>query len=193
MSGHNHSFEDVEAYVAKFDSPERDEWQKPEEVLDFINLKNSDILADIGAGTGYFSVRAAKRLNPGKVLAVDSEPNMLEYLRKRAFNLGIKNIETVLSVHHQVNLPQMANVILLVGTFHHIEERNTYFAELRKSLAPEGKLIIIENKAGTPIEPPAEMVVTPEQVVEELKSAGFNLIAESTTLPYQSMQKFESC
>ncbi len=191
MSGHNHSFEDVEAFVAKFDSPDRDEWQKPEEVLDFINLKTADILADLGAGTGYFSVRAAKRLTEGKVLAVDSEPKVLEYLEKRALNLGLKNIDIVLSGHHQIKLPQKANAILMVGTFHHIERREQYFAKLKKQLSPGGKLIIIENLGGTPIEPPAELQVTPEQVIVELKSAGFKLACQSSMLPYQSMQMFE--
>jgi tRNA G46 methylase TrmB len=77
-------FEDADKWAKEFDNPERDAWQKPEEILDSLHLKRTSIVADIGAGTGYFSVRIAKRVLEGKIFAADVEPDMVHYLGERA-------------------------------------------------------------------------------------------------------------
>lgn len=188
---HNHSFQNVEEFAAKFDDPSRDEWQKPDEMFDFIGLKETDKFAEIGAGTGYFCVRAAKRLKEGLVYAVDSEPNMLQYIEKRAAELGLSNIKTYRANHNDSLLPEPVDIILIVNTYHHIEDRTNYFSKLKGSLAPKGKLVIVEGKAETPMEPPKELRVTKQQIAAELAGAGYHNTAESSALPYQSLQMFQ--
>ena len=80
----HHRFEDAEKWAKEFDNPERDAWQKPEEILDALHLQRTSLVADIGAGTGYFSVRIARRIPEGKIFAADTEPNVVRYLGERA-------------------------------------------------------------------------------------------------------------
>lgn len=195
--GHAHghgatgNFKNVEELAAKFDDPSRDEWQKPEEILDFIQLKPTDKFADIGAGTGYFSTRAARRLQDGTVLAIDSEPEMLNYIQKRAVKDGLSNVKTLRIDNNRITLPEQVDVLFLLNTFHHIDDRIAYFCNLKPWLKSGGKLIIVEGKLGTPMEPPEELRVTTEQIVSELKAAGYGLVSESDILPYQSLQMFK--
>jgi tRNA G46 methylase TrmB len=79
----HHRFEDAEKWAKEFDNPERDAWQKPEEILDALRLQRTSLVADIGAGTGYFSVRIAKHIPEGKIFAADIEPDMVRYLIQR--------------------------------------------------------------------------------------------------------------
>jgi len=186
-----HAFQNVEEFAAKFDDPSRDEWQKPDEIFKFIELQESDKLAEIGAGTGYFCIRAAGHLKNGQIYAVDSESKMLEFIDKQAATLGITNIKTCKSSHSAIALPEKVDAILLVNTYHHIDDRKNYFSVLKKHLAPKGKLVIIEGKPGTPMEPPQELRVTDKQIIAELKGAGFSLTSESSVLPYQYLQMFQ--
>lgn len=190
-NSHNHSFSRVKDYVERFDSPSRDEWQKPEEVLDFIELRNTDKLADVGAGTGYFSIRAAQRLSHGIVYAVDAESNMLDYLNKRALESNLRNIETLKCEIGHLVLPEVVDVILLVNVYHHIHDRSNYFSNLRKWLSTNGKLVIIEGKLGTPMEPPPQHRLSPGQIEDELRSTKFIEMKNSSILPYQSLQLFK--
>lgn len=191
-SGSHGHFRNVEEFVAKFDDPSRDEWQKPEDVLNFIGLKTNDKIADIGAGTGYFSIRAAKRVQNGLVYSIDSEQEMLNYLEKRAASNGLSNIKVCKSDGANMSLPELVDVVLLVNAFHHIHDRTTYFTKLKENLRPGGKVIIIEGKNGTQMEPPEEFRMEPGQITKDLTEANYELIAESDILPYQSLQMFSS-
>jgi ubiquinone/menaquinone biosynthesis C-methylase UbiE len=132
-----HSFEDVDRWVAEFESPERDRQQKPDEVVAALKLRSSDRIADIGAGTGYFTRRFAKSAAGGTVYAVDLEPNMLRYIAKRARTEGQKNVVPVLGLPESPMLPpDSVDVIFICNTIHHIEERSAYYAVLREILAP---------------------------------------------------------
>jgi ubiquinone/menaquinone biosynthesis C-methylase UbiE len=187
---HSRPFQNADEFAAKFDDPSRDEWQKPDEIFNLIDLKDTDKLADIGAGTGYFTIRGAKRVPNGLVYAVDAEPEMLSYIHKRAKGLGLNNIKTCQSHHHQVMLPEPVQAILIVNTYHHIDDRSAYFTSLKRWLAPNGQLVIVEGKPGTPMEPPPQLRVAQQQIVTELEQVGYSLCKESTALPYQSLQIF---
>src|SRR5689334_23764588 len=89
---HQHSFGDAQKWAHVFDDPARDAWQKPHEVIQALALKPGASVADIGAGTGYFSARLAKMLPQGKVYAVDVEPDMVRYLAERAKRDGLANV-----------------------------------------------------------------------------------------------------
>jgi len=178
-------FEDADKWAKEFDNPERDAWQKPEEILDALHLKPTSIVADIGAGTGYFSVRIAKRIPDGKIFAADIEPDMVSYLGERAHREHLTNLVPVLATAGAANLPEPVDVVLVVDTYHHIGNRPQYFAKLKSSLRPGGWLAIVDFKADSPSGPPAQYRISPEKITEELNAAGYSLLETLQFLPRQ--------
>lgn len=181
----HHRFGDAEKWAKEFDNPERDAWQKPEEVVDALKLSPRSAVADIGAGTGYFSVRIAKRIPEGKLFAADVEPDMVRYLGERARREHLANLIPVQAAADTANLPEPADLIFIVDTYHHIGNRMEYFAKLRSSLRPDGRLAIVDFKADSPSGPPAGHRIPPERVTEELKAAGYTLAETPEFLPRQ--------
>ena len=144
--GFHRRFDNAEKWAKEFDNPERDAWQKPEEVLDALHLQPTSLVADIGAGTGYFSVRIAKRVPEGKIFAADVEPDMVRYLGARAEREHLANLTPVQARTDATNLPEPVDLILVVDTYHHIDDRTRYFAALQSSLRPGGRLVIIDSR-----------------------------------------------
>jgi ubiquinone/menaquinone biosynthesis C-methylase UbiE len=187
-----HSFADVERYAKTFDDPARDAWQMPDRVVAALGLKRGDSVADLGAGTGYFTVRLAKSPAALKVYGADIEPAMVEYLRHRAMREGLKNIVPVLAAGDRANLPEPVNVVLIVDTYHHIANRVAYFTNLKKSLKPGGSLAVIDFKKGAPDGPPEEFRFTPDQIKAELGQAGYTLKTQHDFLPRQMFLIFQA-
>jgi SAM-dependent methyltransferase len=187
----HHRFEDAEKWAKEFDNPERDTWQKPEEILDALHLQRSSLVADIGAGTGYFSVRIAKRIPEGKIFAADIEPDMVRYLGERARREHLINLVPVQASADAVNLPEPVDVALVVDTYHHIGNRTQYFAKLKSSLRPAGRLVIVDFKADSPNGPPVRHRISPERVTQELKAAGYALVDTLQFLPRQYCLVFD--
>jgi SAM-dependent methyltransferase len=183
--GMHHSFANAEQWAKQFDGPDRDAWQKPDEVLDALRLAPNAIVADLGAGTGYFSVRIAKRAPQGKVFAVDIEPDMLRYLGERKHHEHLPVLQPVQASADAANLPEPVDLVLVVDTYHHIDNRTAYFAKLGQSLRPNGRLAIIDFKLDAPEGPPPEFRVPPEKVTAELEAAGYRLVATHPFLPRQ--------
>ncbi len=183
--GFHHSFSQAEVWAKEFDDPSRDAWQKPDQVLDALTLDRKALVADIGAGTGYFSVRLAKRVTEGKVFAIDVEPDMLRYLSERAHREHLNNVFPVVANQESPNIPDAVDVILIVDTYHHIDDRPAYFSRLKKSLRPQGRLAIVDFKPDSPEGPPPEHRIPVEKVTEELKAAGYSLVAAHSFLPRQ--------
>ena len=142
-------------WAKEFDNPERDAWQKPDEILDALHLQHNSLVADIGAGTGYFSVRIAKRIPEGKIFAADIEPDMVRYLGERARREHLINLVPVQASADAVNLPEPVDVALVVDTYHHIGNRTQYFAKLKSSLRPAGRLVIVDFNADFPTARPS--------------------------------------
>jgi cyclopropane fatty-acyl-phospholipid synthase-like methyltransferase len=184
-------FDDAEKWAKEFDNPERAEWQKPDEVVDALGLKPAMSVADIGAGTGYFAVRIAKRVAQGKVFAADVEPDMVRYLGERAGHERLANLVPVQAGADAANLPEPVDLILVVDTYHHIGNRTQYFAKLQASLRPGGRLVIIDFKADSPNGPPPQHRIPPEKVAEELAAAGYTLSEMHTILPRQYFLVFQ--
>lgn len=187
----HHRFDDAERWAKVFDDPERDAWQMPEAVLDFMRLADDAAVADLGAGTGYFSVRLAHRLPRGKVFAVDIEPKLLEHLAQRAAKAKLTNVETVLAEASDPKLPSGLDAVLVVDTYHHISERVSYFERVRKQLKPDGRVVIVDFRLGDlPVGPPDEHKISRDQTHTELEAAGFQLCDELKSLPYQYVLSF---
>ena len=180
-----HRFDDAERWAHVFDDPKRDAWQKPHEVIQALALKPDAVVADIGAGTGYFAVRLATMVPQGRVYAVDVEPDMVEHLARRAKREKRDNLIAVQATAQDARLPEKADVILLVDVYHHIDQRDRYFSQLRASLKPGGRLAIVDFRIDSPAGPPKSARIAPDRVVAELKAAGYSLTQQHDFLPRQ--------
>ena len=182
---HRHSFGDAEKWAHVFDDPERDAWQKPHEVIQALALEPGAAVADIGAGTGYFSARLANMLKTGRVYAVDIEPGMVKYLAERAKREGLANLVPVSGASGSPNLPAKVDLALFVDVYHHVDARERYFRDLRKALNPGGRVAVIDFRLDSPEGPPKAARIAPERVKAEMKKAGYVLEAEHSFLPRQ--------
>jgi predicted methyltransferase len=189
---HQHSFGDAEKWAKIFDDPKRDAWQKPHEVIQALKLKADAIIADIGAGTGYFAVRFAHMVPQGKVYGVDTEADMVKHLAERAKREGLKNLSAVTGKPDDPRLPEKADLIVMVDVYHHIDGRESYFRRLQESLRPGGRIAIIDFRLDSPQGPPKSARIAPERVKNELKAAGFVLAGEHTFLPNQYFLVFRT-
>jgi len=190
----HHAFNDPAKWAKIFDDPERDAWQKPNDVVAALELKPGMTAADLGAGTGYFTAPLSRAVGPkGAVLSIDPEPEMVEYLGKRAHREGLTNVVPVLALYEDPFLPPgRVDRVLIVDTYHHIDDRQTYFRRLGANLAPGGRVAIVDfHKRPLPVGPPPEAKLDREVVVAEMEKAGFRLAAEPTFLPYQYFLVFE--
>ena len=187
---HEHAFGDATKWSKVFDDPKRDAWQKPHEVIQALALKPDAVVADIGAGTGYFAVRLAHMVPKGRVYAVDTEPDMVKHLAERAKTNGLQNLTAVAATPDDARMPDKADVVLLVDVYHHIEKREIYFRRLGDSLKPGGRIAIIDFKLDSPRGPPKAGRVAPERVKAELKSAGYEIVQEHAFLPDQYFMIF---
>ena len=184
----HHSFADVEHWVGVFDDPKRDEWQKPAAVVRALEIARGMTVADLGAGTGYFSHYLSAAVGPrGSVLAVDPEANMVAHLRERAEREHTENVVPILASLDNPRLPVgSVDLVLIVDTYHHLDDRLTYLHALQRFLRPRGRVAVIDwHKRPLPVGPPPEHKLAREQVVEEMTKAGYRLVAEPDILPYQ--------
>jgi cyclopropane fatty-acyl-phospholipid synthase-like methyltransferase len=185
-----HRFDNPEGLAKSFDDPKRDAWQMPDRVIGALGLKGSMSVADIGAGTGYFTVRLAKAAPGATVYAVDIEPKMVEHLKTRAAAEHLAHVVPVLASASSPNLPKAVDVVLIVDTYHHLPNRTTYFSGLRKSLTATGKIAIVDFRKEAPEGPPAEFRFTPKQIEDEMRQAGYKLDAAYDFLPRQHFLVF---
>jgi SAM-dependent methyltransferase len=155
-------------------------------------LKPDAIVADIGSGTGYFSVRFAHMVPKGRVYGVDTEPGMVKHLADRAKREGLKNVTAVAGKPGDPRLPEKADLVILVDVYHHVENREQYFRQLQKSLRPGGRLAIIDFRMDSPEGPPKSARIEPDRVKAELKRAGYALAQEHAFLPNQYFLVFQS-
>ena len=183
--GHQHSFRDAEKWSHIFDDPKRDAWQKPHEVIQALALRPEARIADLGAGTGYFTARLARMLPRAKIYAVDIEPDMVRYLEARARREGLSNVASVQGAPADPRLPEKVDLVLLVNVYHHIEAREGYFRRLREALRPGGRIAIVDFKLDSPVGPPRAGRIALEAVRAEMKAAGYTESAMHGFLPYQ--------
>ena len=179
-----HHFDPRESAL-RWDDPKRDLWQLPDRVIAMLHVKPGQVAGDIGAGTGYFSVRLAKLRAAPTVYAVDIQPSMVKYLQERVATEGLPNVIPVQAAADQPNLPEPVDVILMVNAYHHIGDRVAYFKKLAAAIKPGGRVAIIDFKPHSPVGPPKEFRFPPEQFKSEMGQAGYALEVEHAFLPRQ--------
>ena len=184
---------DPAAYMAALEDPDRDVYQKPHEVIEALRLRSGEIVADIGAGSGYFALRLARHVgSSGHVYAVDVSPDMIRRLNERIHEAGLVNISTILASPDNPLLPRPADRFLFVNVWHHIEDRARYLALMKKMLKPGGQIVMIDfHKRDLPVGPPAAMKIAREDLLKQMQGHGFKIREEHTFLPYQYFVVFE--
>jgi predicted methyltransferase len=200
MAGHHrphdmqHRFEDAEAWAKHFDDPQRDAWQRPEAVIESLELAPDAVVADIGAGTGYFTVRLARAVPQGRVIATDVEPDMVRYIEERAAKASLSNVTALKTAHDAPGLPEPVDVVFLCDVVHHVADRPGFFAAVTDELREGGRVVIVDFKPdapeGTP-GPPARHRLSVDALKDELGRAGLKLLhADAEILPYQYVAVF---
>jgi ubiquinone/menaquinone biosynthesis C-methylase UbiE len=167
---------------------ERETEEHPDEAIEALDLKPGMNVADVGAGTGYMSIRMARKVAPdGKIYANDLQPEMLKMLKKNAAAANVTNIETVQGSVERTNLPKgQMDLILMVDVYHELSEPERMLRDLKQALKPDGRLVLIEYRGEdphVPIQNTHKMTVT--QVKTELEAEGFVLGPVIETLPTQ--------
>ena len=184
---HHHRFDDAASWSKVFDDPERDAWQRPADVVAAMAIAPGMTVADVGAGTGYFEPYLSRAVGPeGKVVAVDIEPDMVRWLAERAKREGLANVEVVRGAAADPNLPSGSiDRVLVVDTWHHLDDRGAYAKKLAASLRPGGVVIVVDFTKESPHGPPPKARLAAEEVTADLAQAGLATRPLAVGLPHQ--------
>lgn len=184
-------YDNPEAMIATFEADSRDEWQMPERVVRSLQIDDkSAVIADIGAGSGYFTRRLAAEVPEGKVYAVDVDSTFEDYILDNREAWGTPNIEPRLAHYDDPMLPDGGiDLVFTANTYSFIRDRPGYFRKVRRALSPGGRLVIIDYRpeAQVPVQnaPEPRFRVAETTVVHELTTAGFRVERSETFLPHQ--------
>jgi len=168
--------------------PKRATWQKPDWVVRALGLRRGQVVAEIGSGPGYFTLRLARAVGPsGRVYAVDPEPSVLDVLRQRLRRFGIHNVTPVLGLGDDPLLPPGAcHLALIVNAYHHFEDGPALLRRLARSLVARGRVVNIDwATRETPVGPPLERRVAAAAFLRDARRVGFTLTGERRALPHQ--------
>jgi len=186
VGGTHNAFADPDALTKVFDDPARDQWQRPDDVLQALELEPAMIVADVGAGTGYFAVRLARAVPRGEVIATDLEPDMVRFLNERARREQLANLRSILATPTASGLAASSvDRILVVQVWHHLANRGEYARGLATALRPGGRLFVVDFNPTAHRGPPANMRVAPEVVIAELEGAGLSARVSAIALSDQ--------
>ncbi len=173
--------------------PSREVSEQPQQVVDALELKPMDVVADIGAGTGYFSFRISPRVPEGKVLAVDIQPEMIDIINFLKQENNITNVEPVLGSVTDPNLPdESVNLALMVDAYHEFEYPKEVMEGVVRALKPGGRVVLVEYRRENPFIPiKALHKMTQNQVRKEMKAVGLRWLETKSFLPQQHLMVFE--
>ena len=186
--------QDSKLYIARLEDPMRASYQKPAEVVKALEIKPGEVIADIGSGSGYFTLPLARAVGgTGRVYGVDFSPDMIRHLNRRIRDQNVTNVVTVLCAADDPLLGGgSVDRFFICDTWHQIEGRPRYLGLLKKMLRPGGEVIMVDwKKAKAPVGPPIELRVARDDVVQEMGANGFRLAAEHTFLEHQYFLVFK--
>lgn len=173
--------------------PGREQQEKPDQLLTKLNLKPTDMIADIGAGSGYFSFRLASFVPDGKVFAVDIQPEMLDIIDFLKKENKINNLETILGSLKNPNLPKnTVDVVLMVDAYHEFEYPREMMDNIVESIKPQGRVVLAEYRQENPLIPIKKLhKMTEKQVKKEMNSVGLTWEKTEESLPQQHLIFFK--
>jgi predicted methyltransferase len=183
--GHTHAFADPEEQSKKWNDPDRDKWQRPEEIVAALALKPGANVADIGAGTGYMVAPLSKVVGQdGTIFAIDSSPHMIKYLEERSAELGPAKIVPREVGADDPELPAATvDAVLTLDTWHHVDGRQAYAKKVYAGLKPGGRFVVVDYDVDAETGPPQAMRLAPEQVTKQLEAAGFRVETVKESMP----------
>jgi len=186
----------VTEYLDRLERPERDQDQKPAQVVEALALKPGMSVADLGSGSGYFTRRFVEAVTEtGKVYAIDVEPEALKYAEDSLVHMHRPyEVEFILARSDNPKLPvESVHLVFVCNTYHHLEDRSTYFRNIRSALKPGGRIAIVDfyhDERSGDLGFPKKHLVARDRVVEEMTVAGYRLVKEHSFLPKQYFLEF---
>jgi arsenite methyltransferase len=164
----------------------RDKWQQPNKVIEALDLRPGNRVADLGSGGGYFTFRLAQDVGPkGHVYAVDVDQGLLDYIAGRARDEDLNNVSIVLAKYDDPVLPEKVDLIFTSNTYHHLEDRVAYFRNAQKYLRPGGRVAIVELAGKGWFDSWFGHWTSSETIRAEMEAAGYRTQQEFTFLPKQ--------
>jgi ubiquinone/menaquinone biosynthesis C-methylase UbiE len=179
--------------LGELEGPDRDQWQSPDKIMDALGVGEGVVVADLGAGSGWFTIWLAGRVGPnGVVYAEDIQRQMIDSITRRVERLGLKNVKTVLGTTTDPRLPGPVDAVLIVDSYHEMEQPVALLKNVARSLKPGGRIGIVNfTKDGGGPGPEIEDRVDPERVIADARAAGLALQSRPTFLKYEYMLVFE--
>ncbi len=174
------------------EAPDRAIWQRPDEIMDALNIADGATVADVGAGAGWFTVRLARRVGPnGRVYAEDIQRPMLGAINYRVQREGLSNVRTVLGTAEDPKLPDGLDAVLIVDVYAEVANPVSLLTDVARALEPHGRVGIVDfTKEGHGPGPPMDQRVDAAAVVRDARDAGLELLSHETFLPYQFLLVF---
>jgi SAM-dependent methyltransferase len=181
-----HRFENADEWIKNFENPERDAWQQPDRVISALALAPNLVVADIGAGTGYFAVRLARAVPKGQVIATDVEPDMVRYMTERARREKLTNLRAVQTPPDSPDLARASvDRVLVVNVWHHLGDRAAYARKLAEALRPGGMIAVVDFKLDAKHGPPPKHRLTHAQISADFTAAGLKTSLSEVDLSEQ--------
>ena len=156
--------------------------------MDAMGIADASVVADIGAGSGWFTIRLGRRVGPqGLVYAEDVQPEMINAITRRVLREGLTNVRAVRGQNSDPKLPAGSlDAVLVVDAYHEVDDRVTMLSNLARALKPQGRIGVVDFKLdGTGPGPAPEERVSPDVVVKDAAKAGLRLLRQESFLPYQ--------
>jgi 2-polyprenyl-3-methyl-5-hydroxy-6-metoxy-1,4-benzoquinol methylase len=185
-------FEDVEKYIAFLDRSDRAVWQKPGEVVAALGLTGKETVVDLGAGSGYFTFRLARALPQGRVVAADTEAEMIRHIHHKVMADGVSNVQATLIAPGDPTIPKESDLVFVCDVLHHVPDRAAWLHKATAEMKPGARLVLIEFREGPlPEGPPESVKISRAQIVALAAASGLSLVSEQPDLlPYQTFLVF---
>jgi predicted methyltransferase len=170
------------------EAPDRDRWQRPDRIMDALGIADASRVADVGAGSGWFTIRLARRVGPqGVVYAEDVQQEMLNAISRRVQREGLANVRPVLGRGADPRLPEGSlDAVIIVDAYHEIEDRVMLLTNVARALKPQGRIGVIDFRVeGGGPGPDSDERVPPDMVVADANRAGLQVVGNESFLPYQ--------
>jgi len=174
------------------EGPDREQWQKPDQIMDALGIADGSIVADLGAGGGWFTAKLARRVGPnGLVYAEDIQPQMIEAIGGRVQRENLLNVRAVLGSATDPRLPPGIDAVVIVDAYHEMEDPVTLLKNVEKSLKPQGRVGVVDfNPGGGGPGPAPDERVAPATVIAAASAAGLRLISQDAIPPFQFLLVF---
>jgi len=185
-------FAETQKYIDFLERSDRATWQKPDAVITELHLSGNEKIADVGAGSGYFTFRFARAVPEGTVYAIDIEPEMLRHIHHKAMTGGIRNISVIKSTPDNPAVPPGVDLVFVCDVLHHVKEPEAWLKKLSMQIKKGARLAVIEFREGDlPEGPPAAVKIPKKKLIAMFTENNFKLEAEKPEiLPYQEFLIF---